>query len=136
MPVVATGGDRVVGLFDGADVRPHDAVTAKVERLLGEELILLHAVGGNARGGSDLRCHGADVGDLAPVEQVLQAVAQRPDVPAAVFPLEHHAVIARLLQLHREFDFGGRKQRERVLTEFQRADDAVQAAGLRHTFFL
>src|SRR5262249_53646705 len=52
-PRVAAGGDRVAGLLHGGHVRPHDAVGAEVEGLLGVPLGLFGAVGGGAgpRGG-------------------------------------------------------------------------------------
>src|SRR5262249_25184043 len=45
---IATGGDGIVGLIHTTDVRPHDAVSAEVERLLREPLVFLLAVGGNS----------------------------------------------------------------------------------------
>ena len=96
---VAAGGDRVIGLLDRRDMRPHDAVATEIQRLLGEELVLLDTVGGDAREWRDRRRDTARTRDLAAVEQILEAVAQAADVPALVFALEHDAVILGLLQL-------------------------------------
>ena len=56
---IAAGSDRVIGLFDGTDMRPDDAVATQIQRLLGEELVLLDAIGRDARGGRDGRCWGS-----------------------------------------------------------------------------
>jgi hypothetical protein len=106
---------------------PHDAVAAQIQRLLGEELVHLHAIGGDARHGRHGGSGRAVLQDLPAIEQILQAVAQGADVPAIVLAFEDDAIIFRLLKLDGDRGLAGGEKRETVLAGFERADHAVKA---------
>ena len=122
---IAAGGDRVIGLVDGRDVRPHDAVDAEIERLLGLQLRLLGAIRRNPHHRRDAGRDRAGSGDLAAVEHVLQAIAQRPDVPRIVLHLVDDAVVFGGGHRDRGLGIGLAKRRERRLAGLQGADHAV-----------
>ncbi len=83
---IAAGGDRVGGLLHGRDVRPHDAVAADVQRLLGMQLRHLDAVRRDADHRRDRRATEPDLAICAAVEHVLQAVAQPARCPTDCAP--------------------------------------------------
>ena len=123
---IAAGGDRVVGLLHRGDVRPDDAIAAEVECLLGLELRLLGAVRGDAHDRSDRRRHRAGARDLPAVEHVLQAVAQRPDVPRIVLHLVDDAVVFGGRHRDRGLGFRLAEAGERRLARLQRFDHSIK----------
>jgi hypothetical protein len=74
-PRIAAGADRVGGFLHRRDVREHDAEAADIQCLLGLPLRHLDAVDRDAHHRRHRR-NEAGLGDLRPVEHVLQAVAQ------------------------------------------------------------
>src|SRR5262249_40385567 len=74
-------------------MRPHDAVGAEVECLLGVELGLLRTVRRYAYHRRYRWCHRAGLGDLPAVEHVLQTIAQGADIPRIVLHLIDDAVV-------------------------------------------
>ncbi len=123
---IAARRHRVAGLVDGRDVRPQHAVDAEVERLLGEPLVVLAAIGRDAH---HRRHRGGERGALhqrAAVEHVLHAVAQRPRVPEIVLHLVDDAV--ELRRAHRDggLDLGLRERGEGRLALLPGADDTIQ----------
>ena len=131
---IAAGGNRIIGFFDRRDMREDNAVATNVERLFGQELILLNAVRRHTRHRRDFRRNAA-LRNVAAVQHILQSVAHRCDVPTLMLTFEHNAIVIRLCQFHRDIDVDGLERRESMLATFQRADNAVEAGqghiGLR-----
>jgi hypothetical protein len=115
-------------------VRAHNAVDAKIERLLGLELRLLDPVGRNAHHRRHRRRDRCGLGDLAAIEHVLQAVAQCPDVPRIMFHLENDAVILGRRHCESGLGIGLTKRSERRLARFEGADHAVQTGNVSHAY--
>ena len=129
---IAAGGDRVQRFLDGADMRPDDAVDAVVEHLLGDPLARFAAIGRDPHERRHRRRQAGAIGDLAPVEHVLQAVAQRPDVVGAVLHLEHHTVIGGRAHRLGDADLRRGEGGEGGFARFQGPDHAVQAGCFGH----
>src|SRR6266702_7293188 len=122
---VTAGSDCVVGLLDGADVRPYDPIDAPIERLLGEPLAVLTAVGGNSDQGCDLRRRRAHFQDLLAVQHVLQAILQHVGIPGVVFHFKHDAIVGSLTEFDGHLPL---RMYERSIgwpTLFPGADDTV-----------
>ncbi|MNC88602.1 hypothetical protein D3C83_44340 [compost metagenome] len=111
---------------DGADMRPDDAEHAAVQHLLGDPLVHLDAVGRDAHHRRHRGRDRARLDDLPPVQQVLQAVAQRGGVVGLVLHLEHHAVVAFHRDRLRRRRLGRAEAHEYVLALLEDLDDAVQ----------
>ena len=126
---VAAARHGVVGLFSGADVGPHDAVGAKIQRLFGEMLVHFRAIGRNAHDGRHRRRKRTALHYLVAVQQVLQRVADVRAVPHVVFSLEHDAVVLRALNGDGRFGRCRRKCCEGGLTRFEGADHAIQSVS-------
>ena len=107
-------------------MRPDDAVAAEIERLLGLELRLLVAVGRDPHHRGDGRRHRAGFGNLAAVEHVLQAIAQRTDVPWIVLHLVDHAVVFGGRHRDRGLGFRLAEAGERRLARLQRFDHSIE----------
>ena len=107
------------------EAQPQGAEPPEVERLFGVKLRFLGAVGGNAHHWRDRGRERAGLGDLAAVEHVLQAIAQRPDVPWIVFHFVDDAVVLGGGHRNRRLRIGLAKRRECRLAGFQRTDHAV-----------
>src|SRR5262249_2833476 len=125
-PRIAAGCNRVVGLLHARNMRPHNAVGAEVERLLGMELGLLRAVRRYTYHRRYRWCHRAGLGDLPAVEHVLQAIAQRADMPRIVFHLIDDALVLRRRPRDRGLGVGLAERRERRLAGLQGFDHAIE----------
>ncbi len=129
-PGVAAGRNGVARLLDRAHVRPQDPVHAAVEHLLGDPLVHFAPVGWYAHHGRDRRRQGSRFHYLPAVEQVLQTVAQRPDVVRAVLHFDHDTVVAFG---RNELTVGGLRRREaheNVLALLEHFDDSVQSGNV------
>ncbi len=115
-------------------MRPDDAVATKIEGLLGLELRLFSPVRRDAHHRSDRGRDRAGLGDLAAVEHVLQAIAQRPDIPRIVLHLVDDAVVFGGGHGDRGLRIGLAKRGECRLAGLQGPDDAVQTRDISHTF--
>ena len=113
-------------------MRPDDAVDAVVEHLLGDPLAGLAAVGRNPHEWGHRRRQAGAAHDLAPVQHVLQAIAQGADIIGAVLHLEHDAVIGGGTDRLRDTDLGRGEGGEGGLALFQGPDHAVQAGCIGH----
>src|SRR5215470_14006648 len=129
---IAASGDRITRLFDGADMRPYDAVHPLVQYLLRDPLADLAAIGRNAHERSHCRRQRAGLDDLATIEHVLQAVAQCADVVWPVLHLEHDAVVRRGSYRLGHSDFRGGEADEGGLALLQRGDYTIEARYLGH----
>ena len=131
---VAGGGDGVVRLFDGADVGPDDTVDADVQNLLGEELVHLAAVRGDADDGRDLGGEGAASDDLPTVEHELEGVAQSLGFEGVVLHLEDDAVVAAGGQGDAVAYLRGGESRDCGFARFKLLDDAIQSRNISHAY--
>src|SRR6516165_2363411 len=129
---IAARGDRITRLFDGADMRPYDAVHALVQYLLRDPLADLAAIRRNAHKRSHCRRQRAGLDDLATIQHVLQTVAQCADVVWPVFHLEYDAVVRRGSYRLGHSDFRGGEADEGGLILLQCGDYAIEARYLGH----
>ncbi len=129
---IAARRDRVAGLVDGGDVRPQHAVDAEVERLLGEPLIVLAAIGRDAHHRRHRRGERAALHERAAIEHVLHAVAQRPRVPEIVLHLVDDAVEFRRAHRDGRLDLGLGERGEGGLAFLPGADDTIQTRKFGH----
>src|SRR5579864_6529969 len=111
---------------------PDDAVSADIERLLREPLILLIAVRGNAHERRDIGRDRALIGDLLAIEHVLKTVAQRADVPNIMLHLEDDAVVFGLARRQRRIDIGRTERTEAGLALLEATDHPIETRNLGH----
>src|SRR5262249_58219672 len=92
------------------------------------------AVRWNSRKRRDRRSKRSRLRDLAPVEHVLQAVAESADIVGIVLHLVNHGVVFRGGERDCRFDVGRRESRQRMPALFQRADHAIEPRKFSHSF--